>query len=97
MSGAEAETSQQMPEQKKAALISHERLFEKINSQSGLPTLRAGVVEVGLCPKLCGKLGKTIPRVHFNAIVLSATCVWWLEGSVVCWAKEGEELETAIA
>ena len=43
------------------------------------------------------ELGKAIVHVHFDAVVLAALFVRWLEGAAIGWAGEGEELVEAIA
>ena len=53
-------------------------------------------MEERLRTKLRWELSQTITRIHLDTIILSARSVWWLEGAVVSWAVEGDELIEAI-
>jgi hypothetical protein len=61
-----------------------------------LPTLRAGVAEVGLRTKLWWELGQALTRIHLDAVISSTTGVGGLESSVVSRAMEGDELIEAV-
>lgn len=55
------------------------------------------MAEVGLGSKLGWELGETVARIHFDTVVSATTGVGGLEGSVVSWAVEGDELVETVA
>jgi len=55
------------------------------------------VAEVGFEAKLGWELRKSIPRIHFNPVVSTASSVRWLESAVMSWAVEGHKLKNAVA